>query len=51
MAKCSEREDREGRLMELKHLSIERDYRPGLIDAATSKARAVPRANALKHVV
>ena len=37
--------------MELKQLLVERDYRPGMIDAAISKARAVPRAKALKHVV
>ena len=30
---------------------MERDYRPGMIDAAISKARAVPREKALKHVV
>ena len=30
---------------------VERDYRPGMIDAAISKARAVPGAKALKHVV
>ena len=48
---CSEPEAREGRFVELKQLLVERDYRPGMIDAAISKARAVPRAKALKHVV
>ena len=37
--------------MELKQLLVEGDYRPGMIDAAISKARAVPRAKALKNVV
>ena len=48
---CSEPEAREGRFEELKLLLMERDYRPGMIDAAISKARAVPREKALKHVV
>ena len=29
---------------------MERDYKPGLIDAAIEKARAIPRAEALKKV-
>ena len=48
---CSEPEAIEGRFVELKQLLMERDYRPGMIDAAISKARAVPREKALKHVV
>ena len=36
---CSEPESREGRFVELKQLLVEPDYRPGMIDAAISKAR------------
>lgn len=48
---CSEVDARENRFGELKELLIAREYRPGMIHSAISKARAIPRATALKEVV
>ena len=48
---CTEPESRELRFSELKELLLARDYRPGMIDAAISRARAMPRAQAIKYVV
>ena len=48
---CSEIESREVRFAELKQLLLDREYRPGMIDAAIDRARAIPRAKALKYVV
>ena len=47
---CSLPTDRDRRLAELKIMLIERDYKPGLIDAAIEKAKAIPRDEALKKV-
>ena len=44
-------EAREGRFAELKQIFVEREYRPGMKDAAISKVRAVQQAKALKLVV
>ena len=44
-------ETREQRCKELKEMLINRDYRPGLIDGAISKARSIPREIALRKVV
>ena len=37
------------RLEELKSMLLEREYPPGIIDAAIAKARAVPRSVALRR--
>ena len=47
---CSEEHNREIRFQELKEMLIEREYTPGIIDAAIAKARATPRAMALGRV-
>ena len=47
---CSEVESRDKRLMELKQMLIDRDYKPSIIDAAISRAKAIPRLEALKRV-
>ena len=36
--------------MELKQMLIDRDYKPSIIDAAISRAKAIPRLEALKRV-
>ena len=48
---CSEVEARDQRLGELRQLLLDRDYRPGIVDAAITKAKAIPRDEALKRVV
>ena len=48
---CSHSEARERRFSELKSLLLERDYRPGCVDAAIKKARNITRTEALKRVV
>ena len=48
---CSEVDARENGFGELKELLIAKEYRPGMIHSAISKARAIPRAIALKEVV
>ena len=45
---CSLTEDRDRRLAELKNMLLDRDYRPGIIDAAIDKAKSIPRSEALK---
>ena len=47
---CSLPEDRDKRLAELKSMLLERDYKPGIIDAAIEKAKSIPRSEALKKV-
>ena len=47
---CTKPETRDNRLKELKQMLIEREYRPGIIDAAIQKARAVPRAIAIRQI-
>ena len=47
---CTKPADREKRFSELKNLLLERQYRPGMIDSAINRARAVSRADALKQV-
>ena len=45
---CSLEEDREEGLEELRELLLARSYRPGLVDTAISRARAIPRGVALQ---
>ena len=47
---CSETENRDQRLDELKAMLISRDYKPNLVDAAIKKAKAIPRERALLRV-
>ena len=47
---CTETETRDLRLEELRNLLLDREYSPGIIDSAISRAKAIPRAEALKHV-
>ena len=44
-------ETRDTRLVELKQMLLNRDYRPGMVDAAITKARNLPREIALRKVV
>ena len=48
---CSEVEDREDQYSELKKHVKDRKYKPSLVIAAIRRARAIPRAQALKRVV
>ena len=48
---CSETENRDLRLQEMKEMLLERDYTPGLIDAAISRTKAISRDQALKLVL
>ena len=48
---CSEPITRDTRLEELKSLLLARSYKPGLVNAAIERARAIPRTEALKKVV
>ena len=48
---CSEPEARDLRLSELKTLLLARDYRPGVINSAIERAKAIPREKALERVV
>ena len=45
---CSENQAKENRFKELKTMLLDRDYTPGIIDAAIARARAIPREEALK---
>ena len=47
---CSEPEQRDQRLSELKELLISRKYKPKIIDAAIEKAKSIPRWKALERV-
>ena len=47
---CSLPKDRDKRLIELKMMLLERDYKPKLIEAAIEKAKSIPRMEALKKV-
>ena len=44
---CMEETDRDIRLEELRGMLLDREYSPGVIDAAIAKARAIPRQRAL----
>ena len=48
---CSEPETRDMRFSELKEMLLQRKYRSGMIDSAISRARSIPRLEALKYVV
>ena len=48
---CSEPITRDIRLEELKSLLLARSYKPGIVNAAIDRARAIPRNEALKKVV
>ena len=48
---CSEEHSRDQRLSELRQMLIDRDYKPGIIDAAITRAKSIPRSEALKKVV
>ena len=45
---CSEPSERDARFLELKEMLIEREYTPRMIDAAISRAKEIPRDEALK---
>ena len=47
---CTLPKDRDTRLTELRNMLIERDYKPGIIDAAIDRARQISRNDALKKV-
>ena len=47
---CTDSEQRDQRLCELRDLLLERNYSVGIINSAIEKARAIPRNVALKHV-
>ena len=47
---CSEPDTRDQRLLEMRELLLDRSYRPGMVDAAISRARAIPRTKALEYV-
>ena len=48
---CSEPEQRDSRFQEMKEMLLNRDYLPGVIDGAITKARAIPRDQALKCIL
>ena len=48
---CTEPDTREMRFNELKEMLLDRDYKEGMIDAAISRARSIPRAEAIKKVI
>ena len=48
---CSDPENRDKRMKELKELLLDRDYSENMIDSALEKARKVPRKAALKKVI
>ena len=48
---CSLPETRDQRLLELKEMFLEREYRPNIVDFAISRARDIPRKVALRKVV
>ena len=45
-----EEHTRDQRFMELKDMLLDRDYPPGIVNAAIVKARAIPRSVALRRV-
>ena len=47
---CSLTSDRDKRLSELKNLLLERNYRPGIINAAIERAKNIPRVETLKKI-
>jgi hypothetical protein len=47
---CAEETDRDRRFKELKEMLLDREYSPGIVDAAIAKARAIPRQRALQRV-
>ena len=47
---CSEPETRDQRLKEMKEFLMARNYRPGMVDSAINRAKAIPRARALRYV-
>ena len=47
---CSESDTRDMRLSELRQMLLDRDYKSSIIDAAITRAKAVPRSEALKKV-
>ena len=47
---CSEPETRDLRLQEMQEMLLDRSYGPGMVKAAISRARAIPRAVALRYV-
>ena len=47
---CSEPTSRDARFYELKEMLLSRDYPVGIVDSAISKARSIPRDQALKYV-
>ena len=48
---CSEIPERDSRFVELKDMLLEREYTPGIVDAAIAKAKAIPRDQALRSVL
>ena len=48
---CSLPKTRDQRLQELKEMSLERKYRPNILDNAISRARDIPKKVALRKVV
>ena len=48
---CSDKEDRDKRLLELRDYLISRDYSRDMVESAIKKARAVPRDKALMEVI
>ena len=47
---CAEVTDRDTRFKELEEMLLDREYSPGIVDAAIAKARAIPRRRALQRV-
>ena len=47
---CSEQTSRDIRLAELKQFLLDREYKPKIIDAAITKAKNIPRREAIKRV-
>ena len=44
-------QDRDKRFGELKRMLLEREYSPGIIDAAIEQAKQIPRSEALRKVI
>ena len=51
LKECTEPETRDLRLQELRQFLLNGEYRPGMVDSAIARARAIPRAKALRYVV
>ena len=47
---CTKPETRDKQMEELKEMLVEREYRPAMIDGVIKKARAIPRARAIKLI-